>query len=258
MKPLITLTTDFGSKEFYQAQLKASIYRHNSEAIILDVSHDVEPHDITQAAFFVKNILKETPENSIHIIAVNNFYGKKVEFVCTKWKNQYFVAPNNGVLSLIVNNGDGESTYYTIDTKKIENPSLEGIFSHAVAFLSHGLPFNEIGPLCENLVAKLELKPVITSSQIRATIIHVDRYENVIVNLKREEFEKWRDGRTFSIYYKQNDPITNISEHFGQVPIGEVLCYFNTNDYLTIAINMGKASSFLNLFRNETIQINFF
>jgi hypothetical protein len=253
---LVTLTTDFGIKDYYVAELKASILKSTPNANFLDICHTIEAYDITEAAFFVKNILGEIAQDTIHIIAVNNYYSKNNKLIVAKAFNQIFVAPNNGVLSLVFNGSPFIA--YEVDESNFESPSLQQMFSHVVGYLSHGLPIEEIGPICDNFVTKLELKPVVTSSQIRATIVHVDHYDNVIVNLKKAEFEKIRNGRKFAIYYKQNDPIDTLSNHFGDSHAGDVICFFNSGGYMTIAINMGKASKMLNLIKNETIQINFF
>ena len=139
-----------------------------------------------------------------------------------------------------------------------ENGSVSAIFSHAAAYLGHGLPISEIGPVVANFSRKLVIQPVITSNQIRATIIHIDHFENAVVNLRKDMFERVRNERNFALYYKQNDPITFLSKDYGDVAIGDALAFFNSAGYLEIAINMDKASSMLNLFKNEMIQINFY
>jgi len=104
---------------------------------------------------------------------------------------------------------------------------------------------------------KLPISPVITQSQIRATVLHIDHYNNAVINITREQFEKIRNGRNYEIYYKQKDPIRHISNHYGEVAVGDVLALFDSTGFLVIAINMNRASEQLNLVKNETIQINF-
>lgn len=252
---LVTLTTDFGTKDYYVAQLKAGILGVNHQVSFIDVSHQIDTYDIMQAAFFVKNICNYSPKNTIHVCLVNNYYSQKYKLLIAKHEGQYYIAPNNGLLSLVFQD---LSVIYEIEEDKSPQKSLQGMVSHAIGCISNGLPIDELGSACRNFVSKLELRPVITSTQIRATIIHIDHFDNVIVNLQKSEFQKVRAGRSFAIYYKQNDPIDEIRTHFGEVSPGEVICYFNDAGYLTIGINMGKASSYLNLHKNETIQINFF
>ncbi len=151
-------------------------------------------------------------------------------------------------------NGDILESYSPVDGQL----SISAIYSHAAAYLGHGLPISDIGPVVAHFTRKLVIQPVITSQQIRATIIHIDHFENVVVNLKKETFERVRNDRSFALYYKQNDPITFLCKDYGDVAIGDALAFFNTAGYLEIAINMDKASSMLNLFKNEMIQINFY
>jgi S-adenosyl-L-methionine hydrolase (adenosine-forming) len=254
---IVSLTTDYGTKDYYVAELKASILTSKNDFSIIDISHETDRYDIVQAAFYVSNAIKSFPEGSIHIIAVNCNYKRKSEYICFTKDGHFFIGPNNGVFSLIFDDLDVEKIYL-ITPPNPENTSVNAIFAHAAAYLGHGLPIDEIGSKISNFNKKLVIQPVITSNQIRATIIHIDHFENVIVNLKKDHFEKVRNGRNFALYYKQNDPITFLSKDYGDVSISDPLAFFNSSDYLEIAMNMDKASSMLNLFKNEMIQINFF
>lgn len=254
---IVSLITDFGSKDYFVADLKARILSQNSNCNIVDISHEIEPYDIVQAAFFIKNIFPSFPLHTIHIIAVNNTYRKNSEYICFEKDNQFFIGPNNGVYSLVFEDLNFENVF-VINPPSSELNHYYHLYAHAVAYLSHKLPINEIGPKVTVINQRLELKPVVTSQQIRATIIHIDQFENVIINLKKEQFEKIRAGRNFELYYKQNDPINYLSRNYSDVAIGDPLAFFNTYGYLEIAINMGKASTMFSLNRNETIQINFF
>lgn len=254
---IVSLTTDYGTKDYYVAELKASILTSKNDFSIIDISHETDRYDIVQAAFYVSNAIKSFPESSIHIIAVNCNYKRKSEYICFTKDEHFFIGPNNGVFSLIFDDLDVEKIYL-ITPPNPESTTVNAIFAHAAAYIGHGLPIEEIGPKLSNFNKKLVIQPVITSNQIRATIIHIDHYENVIVNLKKDHFEKVRNGRSFALYYKQNDPITFLSKDYGDVSISDPLAFFNSSGYLEIAMNMDKASSMLNLFKNEMIQINFF
>ena len=96
-----------------------------------------------------------------------------------------------------------------------------------------------------------------STAQIRGSVIYVDHYENVIVNVQKELFERVRNGRHFQLFFKRHDPITQLSRQYHDVSIGETLCLFNDAGYLTIAINMGKAASLLGLKLDDMVQIDF-
>ena len=127
-----------------------------------------------------------------------------------------------------------------------------------VSHLAAEKPIQELGNPVRNLILRIQLQPVINKYMIRGSVIYIDRYENVIVNITREQFEKNRAGREFSVYIKRNDAIREISTHYQDVPVGETLCLFNSNNYLEIAIHAGTAASMLGLSVDETVQIDFF
>lgn len=254
---IVSLTTDYGSKDFYIAELKASLLNAKNDFNIIDVSHEIDRFDIVQAAFYLSNIINSFRQGTIHIVAVNCIYKRKSEYICFEKNGHFFIGPNNGIFSLVFDDMD-EKTVHLIAPPDSEKLNINHIFSHAAGCIAHGLPLSEIGPPVPGFNAKLVIQPVVTSNQIRATIIHIDHFENVVVNIRKELFEKVRNNRRFELYYKPNEPITFLSRDYGDVAIGDPLAFFNSAGYLEIAINMDKASSMLNLAKNEMIQINFY
>ncbi len=254
---IVSLTTDYGSKDYYVAELKASLLNAKNDFTFIDISHDIDRFDIVQAAFYLNNTISSFAPGTIHIVAVNCIYKRKSEYICFEKDGHYFIGPNNGVFSLVFNHID-EKQVFTIQPPDPAPNNINRIFSHAAGCLAHGLPVSEIGPPVEQFNTKLVIQPVVTANQIRATIIHIDHFDNVVVNLRRELFEKVRNNRRFELYYKPNEPITFLSRDYGDVAIGDALAFFNSAGYLEIALNMDKASAMLNLSKNEMIQINFY
>lgn len=253
---IVSLTTDFGVEDHYVSVLKGSILSRKQDLNIIDISHNVSTHDIVQAAYFLENALEAFPLKSIHVVSVYNYYAQNYRIIAFEKNGHYFIGPNNGIFSLIFDDLREEGIHY-VSMEGTQNYKLQERIAHAVACFAHGLSLTEIGPPIESFTRKIGIQPVITNDQIRATIIHIDHFENVIVNLKKKDFLKIQNGRNFSLYYKNHDPITEISNAYSDVKIGDVLCFFNAVGFLEIAINMGKASSMLSLIKNETIQINF-
>lgn len=253
---IVSLTTDYGSKDYYSAELKATLLATKGDFNIIDISHDIDHFDIVQASFFLKNAIKSFPSNTIHIVAVKCNTLKNQDLICFEQDGQFFLGPNNGVFSLVFEDLD-ESKIFSINPP--EGPvSINKILAHAAAYLSHNLPIEDVGPPLDNFNKKLIIQPVVNSHQIRAMVIHIDHFENVIVNLKKELFDKIRQNRKFELYYKPNDPINYISQGYSDVAIGDPLAFFNSSGYLEIAVNLDKASSLLGLNKNEMIQINFY
>lgn len=252
---VVTLTTDFGKKDYYAATLKGAILKNSKDVQLIDISHQISPYDIVEGAFFISNAYRHFPAGSIHVAVVNDYSLKDHTYIVFEKEEHIFIGPDNGLFSLIFN---GETfPVYQIEVENIHNADIQSLIGHAVAYLTHKLPLEEIGTRKESLHQKIGLRAVTTSNQIRATITHVDQFGNVIVNLKKEHFDKVRNNRSFEIYYKSRDPIGTISSNYNDVSVGDVLCMFNSAEYLEIAINMGNANELLNLNKNETIQIDF-
>lgn len=252
---IVTLTSDFGTKDYYVGVIKGTLLSKTPSLNIVDITHDVKNYDIVQAAYILKNTYHSFPKGSIHILSVNNIYSKKMSFIAIKKDDYYFIGPNNGVFSLLFE--DKIEQAYKLDyNTKLDFP-LKHTFAAAVSHIANGLPFNEIGLPEKKITERITLQPVISKSQIRGSVIHIDNYENVVVNITKELFNRVRKRRKFSLYFKRNDAIVKLSRQYYDVPVGETLCLFNSAGYLEIAINMGKASSLLGLNVDDTIQIDF-
>ena len=253
---IITLTSDFGNTDYYSAILKASIVGATQQARIVDISHNVESFDIVQAAFLLKNSFGYFPMATCHIGAINLYYAAKNEMICFQRNGHFFIGPNNGLFTLIFPDLQDREVF-TIryaSLQKMEAYQAIATFSRAI---EQKIPFDEIAHHGARLAKGFTVQPVISENSIRATIVHIDHYENVIVNVTKDVFNRVRKNREFSIFYNPGSPVNHISDSYSDVPVGEVLCMFNTSGYLEIAINLGKASSLLGLKKDETIHIDF-
>lgn len=257
MVNIVTITSDFGWKDYYLAVIKGAILSKNPQTTIVDVTHDIDNYDIVQAAFIVKNTWPSFPPKTIHLVSVNDFGHHKEQFLAIKANEQYFIGPDNGVFSLIFQDTPPET--YLLEYLPSLNYTfpLKEIYSNAVAHILSGRPFGEIGKPAHQIVKRLSFQPVIMPSRIQGTIIHIDGFENAIVNIHKDLFEQVGHGRQFSIHFKRHDPILKLSSKYADVPIGETLGFFNSSGHLEIAINMGKAASLLDLKLEDTVQIDF-
>lgn len=254
--PIVTLTTDFGLDDYYVAVIKGAILSLQPQVTIVDISHNVNNFDIVQGAFILKNAYTGFPKGSIHLISINNAPVEGKTFLALRYEGHYFIGPDNGIFALMF--GEVQDDIYELEYGEHPTFPLRAIFSRAVSHIAGQMPFNEIGIPVEKIEERISIQPVITTSQIRGSVIYIDNYENVILNIDRELFERNQNQRNFNLYYKRNNPITELSAHYSDVPIGDTLCFFNSADYLEIAINMGKAASMLGLKVGDAVQIDFY
>ncbi len=254
--PILTLTTDFGDRDFYAGALKGALLRRAPEVRLVDITHKIKPFDIVQGAFAVQNVWSEFPEGTIHLIGVNCVYDAGYRFVALRREGHFFLAPDNGVLSLLF------SDVNPADLRLLDCPAqghflVKDVFAEAAAHLVSSAPFEHLDQTAPPLTQRISIQPVITPGRVRGTVVHVDNFDNVVVNIRRELFEKAANGRDFSLYFKRNDPITRLSDNYCDVPLGEPLCLFNSDGYLEIAINMGRAATLLGLKVEDVVEVVF-
>jgi len=251
---IVTLTTDLGTEDYFSAMLKAEILTAaGNDHFFVDISHNIAAHDIQQAAYFLQTSYSKFPQGTIHVAFVYSYYNPAFEYIAFYKNGHFFIGPNNGLFSLLFDDLTEEDVYLV----EFDDRNANRLVAHAVACIKNNLFPDELGRHPTTFNRKLSLRAVITNNNIRATVIHKDHFDNVVLNVTKANFEKMRDGRNFELFYKQSDPITRLSKHYGDVAVGDVLCLFNSADLLEIAVNMGKAGTYLGLNKNETVQIYF-
>ncbi|MCH2020985.1 MAG: SAM-dependent chlorinase/fluorinase [Saprospiraceae bacterium] len=254
---VVTLTSDFGRLDYFAGVIKGSILSHGMPVIFADITHDIENYNIVQASYIVKNSYASFPKGSIHLISVNIFYKKNPRFLAIKHNGHYFIGPDNGVFSLMF--GDEINQIYNLNNNSNESKlEVREIYSKAVGHILHGNEFHEIGIPVNEILERISILPITGKDQIRGSVIHIDNYKNVVLNINRKLFERIGQKRAFELYFKRYDPINKISQNYADVPIGEVLCLFNSAGLLEIAVNLDKAATLFGLEVDEAIQIDFF
>ncbi|WP_028297847.1 SAM hydrolase/SAM-dependent halogenase family protein [Olivibacter sitiensis] len=256
---IITLTTDLGYKDFYQAALKGSIISLYPNAQLIDISHNIAPFNIQQAAFVLKNAYRFFPDETVHLIGIESVFSENVRYVAIRHENHYFVGADSGIFSLIFECKPDEIVELNIvqDLKFLHFP-LTDIFAKAASHLAQGGKLGEIGDPIDDIVLKNVLQPTITDNTIRGSVIYIDSFENIITNISKELFNKVQKGRNFELAFRRNETIKNLSWHYNEVENGEKLCLFGISNHLEIALNRGKAAGLLGMGLNDTILVTFF
>jgi len=252
---VITLTTDFGIKDHYCALAKGAILRRLPNACIVDITHNIQNFNIVQASYVFRNSWTAFPQGAIHFIAVNDLPKAAQQFLLVEHRGHFFIAPDNGILPMALVR-DLERCYSLPWPEDSSFPLVE-LLGHTVAQLAVGLPPEKLGPPLDFPAQRIELQAVVQHDQIRGSVIYIDHYDNVVLNIDRALFEQIGRQRPFALYFKRHDPITVVSRTYGDKPIGEPLCLFNSAGLLEIAINTGRAASLLGLKVDDTVQIDF-
>jgi S-adenosylmethionine hydrolase len=255
---IITLTTDLGDKDIYQAALKGSILKLMPTVNIIDITHSVAAFNVQQAAFILKNSFHYFPDDTVHLIGIDTVFSEHTRYLAVRYQNQYFVGADNGIFSLMFTRPAQEMVEINImqDLKFLHFP-LADVFVKAACHLAEGNPLTEIGIPVTEFEKKMNLHPIVEKNLIKGSVIYIDSFQNVITNITKEFFSKVQNNRRFVLSFKRNETITHLSWHYNEVPEGEKLCMFGISDHLEIAINKGNASGLLGLNLGDSIIIDF-
>lgn len=255
---IITLTTDLGSKDFYQAALKGSILSILPTVNIVDITHEVPSFNISYAAFVLKNAYPYFPKGTVHLIGIDSVFNENTKYVAVKFREHYFVGADNGIFSLLFDEKPEEFVELNImqDLKYLHFPLVD-IFVKAAIHLAKGGKLKDIGVPTEGIEERMLLHPVIEKDMIRGSVIYIDTFSNVITNITKDLFTKVQRNRDFTLYFRKSETITQLSWHYNEVPEGEKLCLFGISNHLEIAINKGKASGLLGLHLGDILRVEF-
>lgn len=243
---IITLTSDIGRQDFLTGAIKGQLIQLNPEFRIVDISHDISPFNYPQAAYMCSNAIKNFPEGTLHIILINIFDNKKNHILLIRHNGQYIGIADNGLIKMILQEHPQEKVAIPwVKDKSVLQFAKTIAQSYQSAL--EGTPFKTLGNAEVEIEEKNPLRPMHSSQYIEGHIIFIDNFENVIINITREEFEQQRRGRSFKIYFTRGEIIDKISDTYADVSESEKLARFNSAGYLEIAINKGNAAGLFGL-----------
>jgi len=274
--PIVTLMTDFGNKDYAVAAVKGAILSTVENPQIVDISHEIEPYNATQAAYVIKNAYKTFPKGSIHIIGVDSEKNPENQHLAMLFDGHYFICADNGIFSMI--KGEFKSDKIVAinihDQMPSNYPVLEA-FVWVAAHLSRKGTLEVVGKPIEKIKEIKELRPVVNpqGDQIVGAVIYVDNYGNVITNITRKRFHEVGKSRAFTIfarnvkfrkvYESYSDAIDFSSPKEKRDEDGKKIALFNDADHLELAIyksnpqTVGSAQSLFGLEYRESVTVKF-
>ena len=274
--PIITLTTDFGTKAHFVGAVKGAILSEIDNVQIIDISHRITPFSITEAAYVIKNSYQNFPDGTIHIIGVDSELSIENIPIAIQLENQFFICSNNGILSMITSEINPEKIVEITIQKNYEKIySTLDLFVKVAAHLARGGTLEVIGKQIHEIKRIVELQPLINQEKnhILGSVIYIDNYGNVVTNISRNTFERVGKGRDFEIivrnlaftkvYNKYNDVVDFSLPVEKRQDDGKSLALFNCSNYLEISIyrsnkkTVGSASSLLGLDYRDNITVRF-
>jgi S-adenosylmethionine hydrolase len=253
--PVISLMTDFGIKDGNVGVMKAVIWNVAPEAQITDLSHLITPQNVREAALILARSVPYFPENSIHVVVVDPGVGTSRRPMAAKIGTQYYVGPDNGTITLLLERADNEGwAAEFVDLNKPEYwlPNVSyvfhgrDIFAPAAAHIAIGVPLKDLGAPFDDPV-KLELpKPEKTANGWKGEVIHIDHFGNVASNLRIETLgEALKEMEKISVRLGGVE-IKGLVNTFGERAVGELVALMGSTGNLIVSVVNGSAAERLN------------
>ncbi len=259
---LVTLTTDWGTKDHYLPSVKGSLYKNIEQVQIIDISHSILPFDIYQASFIFKNCYKNFPDNTIHIIGINSDASIEQPHIAIHYNNQYFIGADNGFFSLVF----GMEPIEIVEIDLIQDSdkytfSTKDVFVKAAQHIVENSTLIGLGNTRDKINKLMSFEPVIemdnNSITIIGKVIYLDGYENAITNISEALFYEYVKNQIFDITFNSfSGELRQISKSYLDVPPSEMCALFSSNGMLEISINQGNAGSLLGLKVDTRVRIS--
>lgn len=247
--PVITLSSDIGLNDYLVGAIKGQLISAMPDCIIADISHQLSPYDYQQAAYVCGNAFKHFPRDTFHIIIVNFFEKAPARMLLAEYNDQYIICPDNGILTMIARGKPEHIRAINIINGNTSLLYCTKAIAECVQKMITGAKPANVTPVTD-IDEKYPMRSAVGNDWIDSQIIYIDNFENVVLNLTKDEFEEIRRNRKFKIVLMRNSEfITKISDHYAAVQPGENLAFFNAAGYLEIAINKGNVAGLFGLQR---------
>jgi len=259
-RPLISLTTDFGYKDPFVAIMKGVILSINPSVRIVDITHDISPQNIQEAAFMLEMSYGSFPHNAIHVAVVDPSVGSERRPLLVVTAHHYFIGPDNGVFSRIYNSSERlEVIHITSDHYFLPQRSStfhgRDVFAPVAAWMSKGIDISKFGDRVSDYVTIPVPKPIITdNNHIEGEIIHIDRFGNSITNI---DIQKILAGKRLDINPKVviKGMEVPLKKYYSEGEDNKLYSLINSFGYLELFVNRENASTDFEITIGEKVRV---
>jgi S-adenosylmethionine hydrolase len=275
---VLTLLTDFGYRDHYVAALKARLLHLAPSLPVMDITHGVEPYNIAHAVHVLRAVFRDFPLGTTHLITVSDYGASPAGAVATPaWhaaqhEGHYFVSADNGLLSLLCDgaperlvrlsavappNAPATASVLPSSTPIATtlNPTRD-VLAPAAASLALGQSLDSLGLPTTEFYSLTNRQLRLQDNRVTGHVVHVDHYGNLITNISREAVEVTGRGRVATVKFGR-ETVRELRPHFAAAPPGEIVCTFDPQGCLCIAINQGHASELLGLYFDSQVDVWF-
>jgi hypothetical protein len=247
--PIITLLSDFGTRDPYVGSMKGVILSICRKARIVDITHDIDKFSVSHGAYVLASVVSYFPAGTIHVCIVDPGVGTKRKALIVKTKRDYLIGPDNGVLALAANREGVELLIEITNSKYMRDevsPTFHGrdVFGAAAAHLANGVPVMEFGRETNEFIQPYFSKPIIEGGKLSGEIIHLDDFGNIVTNISLEDIRKLglSPGASVKILLGRAVHEVRFGMTYGDVVKGQAVALIGSTGLLEISVNSGNAA----------------
>jgi S-adenosylmethionine hydrolase len=261
---IITLTTDFGLNDHFVGTMKGVILDIVPEAEIVDICHSVQAFDVLDGALTLAQAYSYFPTGTVHMVIVDPGVGTARRPIIASSDKYHFVAPDNGVLSLIYGREDRIHVRHVTSEHYFLQPlsnTFHGrdIFSPVAAYLAKGVDTEKFGEEISDFVRFNAPTPKpVDARTVRGVVLKVDRFGNLITNITPENLPVLFAAQvpSFKIAVGKRE-VTELKTTYAEGAPGEVFGILGSMGYLEIAANRGPAAQLLGVGKGTDVTVTF-
>lgn len=272
---IITLTTDYGLKDHFVGALKGKLLSEYNEAIIVDISHNIDTFNTSEASYIIDAAYSSFPKGTVHLIGVDIERNNENQHIAMQWNDHYFICADNGILSILTQKVlPQKMVSINIHDRLLADATDLDVFVTVACHIAKGGLLNVIGKEINSIKEITELKPTVSEdfNSIKGSVIYIDHFGNVVSNISKKLFLEIAQGRPYEVQFKTKK-LKTIFAKYSDIAVnpkfqlkdyeGEMLSIFNEAGFLEIAVyksntlKHGSASSLLGLNYRDTISIEF-
>jgi len=266
--PVITLTTDFGAQDSFVGVMKGVMLRINQEAVFVDLTHQIAPQNVRQAAYVIATSFSYFPEGSIHLCVVDPGVGSKRRPIVVEAGGHYFVGPDNGLFTKIIRNVPPARIHEITNRDFLEQETSHtfhgrDIFAPVAAWLSRGgVPLEAVGPEVKDpVLLDLPRQSQPAANLVEGEVIYIDGFGNAITNITRAMLEKVATdvgAAGMEINHKAG-PVNGLLQAYGAAPDETGLCAtIGSWNTVEIFVNNGNAAYAHGLSVGDNVEVRFY
>jgi S-adenosyl-L-methionine hydrolase (adenosine-forming) len=255
---IITLTTDYGTNDHLVGTLKGVILKINPEATVVDITHGVAPFDLLDGALAIGSAYSYFPARTIHVVVVDPGVGTERRPLLVTAENQYFVAPDNGVLSMVYEREENVVARHATAEHYFLQPvskTFHGrdIFAPIAAWLSKGWQTASMGDEITDYKKFALPKPKATDGVVKGIVMRVDAFGNLITNFRVEDLPESALTNGEVKFQVGEKAVSRMVPTFAAGNAGEPVAYVGSAGYVEIGVNKGNASRTLSIGRGTAV-----